>query len=189
MSDILRLPLAEEARTLAGPRPVLDPAMAEVLEHAVAEAEARGRREGELAGRADAQASIERGAAAISAALDAVRAEAASQREAACAASLELVGAVARDVVGRTPPDEATAVLDRVTAAVALLDEDTLEVRLHPDDHELLATATIDRRLELVADPTLSPGDARVAGRWGGAELTRRALLEAALAALDEEGS
>lgn len=188
MTDVISLPVADTVRTLAPPAAVLDPAMADLLATAVAEAEARGRREGEVAGRTATLSALDSTVAAITAALQTVHAEVVAQREAACEASVELATAVAREVVAAVPPDAATVVLDRVRAAAASLDDDPLEVRLHPDDHALLADAPVDARLRLVADPALAPGDARVAGRWGRAELTRSALLEAALAQLTAEG-
>jgi flagellar biosynthesis/type III secretory pathway protein FliH len=178
--------MGDEVRTLGAPDPVLDPAMAAIVRAEIARAEERGRLEGERAGRAAAQAAAQRGAEAVASALAALRTEVSSQRDAACAASVDLAAELAREVVGGAPPEEATAILDRVRQAVAALDDDPLEVRLHPEDHRALADAIVEPRLALVPDSSLAPGDARVVGAWGGADLTRGALLEAAAQARRE---
>jgi flagellar biosynthesis/type III secretory pathway protein FliH len=189
LPEVLRIEVGDEVRRLGAPDPVLDPAMAAIVESSAAEAEARGRREGERAGRAAAEAAAQRGAAAIAGALQAVHEEIRSQREAACRATLEVAERLAREVVGRTPPDEATVVLDRVRQVVEALDDDRLEIRVHPDDQAALAPHLDDARLHLVADASVAVGDARVLGAWGGAELTREAMLSAALAgAVEVEG-
>jgi flagellar biosynthesis/type III secretory pathway protein FliH len=182
LPDILRAEVGDEVRRLSAPTPVLDPATAAIVEATATEAEARGFREGERAGRAAAEAAAQRGAGAISGAVQALHDEIRGQRAAACEATLEVAEHLARAVVGRTPPDEALDVLARVREAIAALDDERFEVRVHPEDEAALAGHLDDARLRLVADPSMSPGDARVAGEWGGAELTREALLAAALA-------
>jgi flagellar biosynthesis/type III secretory pathway protein FliH len=189
LPEVLRIEVADGVRRLGAPDPVLDPAMASVVAAAAADAEARGYREGERAGRGAAEAAAQRGAAAIAGAVQAVHEEIRSQREAACRATLEVAERLAREVVGRTPPDDAMVVLDRVRQVIAALDDDRLEIRVHPDDEAALAGHLDDARLQLVADSSVAPGDARVLGAWGGAELTREALLAAALAgAVEVEG-
>jgi flagellar assembly protein FliH len=182
LPELLRLPVADGVHTLVAPAPVLDATTAAVVDRAVAAARAEAFREGEAAGRAAAVDAADRAATAVVGALDGLHQEAVAQREEACRAVLELAVDLAGDVLGRTPPDDALAVLDRVRAVVAMLDDDPLEVRLHPEDHAALlaAEAAVGGRLRLVADPQVVPGDARVTGTWGGAELTRRALLAAA---------
>jgi flagellar biosynthesis/type III secretory pathway protein FliH len=189
LPEVLRIEVGDEVRRLGAPDPVLDPAMAAIVESAAAAAEGHGYREGERAGRAAAEAAAERGAAAIVDAVQGVRDEIRSQREAACRATLDVAERLAREVVGRTPPDDAMVVLDRVRQVIDALDDDHLEIRVHPDDEAALAGHLDDARLQLVADPSVASGDARVLGAWGGAELTREALLAAALAgALEVEG-
>ncbi|MEX2503416.1 MAG: hypothetical protein WD378_01120, partial [Egicoccus sp.] len=75
---------------------------------------------------------------------------------------------------------------ERVREAATVLDDDPLEVRLHPEDHAALHDAPRDPRLVLVADRTVAAGDAALRGAWGGAELTRGAMLEAAVALRSE---
>lgn len=178
MPEVLRLDIADGAVSqLGAPTPVLDPATAAVVEAAVARAQAAARREGEQAGRA----AVDQAVAGVLAAVEGVRAEVAAQRADALRASLELAERLATAVLDATPPPDALAVLDRVREAAAGLDEDHLEVRLHPDDHAMLADAGVaDARLTLTADRSLQPGDARLVGAYGGAELTRQQLLAAA---------
>jgi flagellar assembly protein FliH len=191
LPELLRVPVTDGVRTLVAPAPVLDPATTAVVEQVASAARAEGFREGEAAGYAAAAATIERATSAILASLQQLHAEVVSQREAACHADLQLATSLAGDVLDRTPPVEALAGLDRVRAVVDRLDDDPLEARLHPDDHAaVVATeAALDGRLRLVADPSVAAGDARVVGTWGGAELTREAMLVAASAARAEGAS
>lgn len=183
MPEVLRTEIVG-AQTLARPGAVLDPATAEVLAAEVAAAEARGHAAGEAAGRAAARAELDRAVAAVTDACRQVHDELREQRRTACATDLDLAAAVADAVLGRCPPDDALTVLDQVRDAVTMLDDDPLELRLHPDDLAALDGATLDPRLRLHADRTLAPGDATVRGDWGDADLRRTALTRAALAAL-----
>ncbi|MFA9446415.1 hypothetical protein [Egicoccus sp. AB-alg6-2] len=183
MAELLRVAVADDVRTLAAPSPVLDPATAVVVEQAAAAARAQGRAEGEAAGRRTAtDAAMQLGGR-----LDALLQELLTQRAAARAADLELAARLAAAVLDATPPTSALHLLDRVRDAAAVLDDDPLEVRLHPDDEAAIASAPRDPRLHLVADPSVAPGDAVLTGAWGGAELTRAAMLDAAVA-LHAEG-
>lgn len=190
MAEVLHLDDdPSSVRALAAPGAVLDPATAQVLEQAVAEAEERGRRDGERAGREAAAAEVARAVTAVTDALEHVTRELTDARVLAAATNLDAVRTVAEAVLGRTPPAEALEVLDRVRAAVDLLDADRMEVRLHPIDHQVLDDAVDDDRLQLVADPKVAQGDAVVGTSVAGARLTRAALLEAALRAVTEEGA
>lgn len=178
-------PTVERVHTLRGPAAVLDPTTAQVLETAIAEATDHAYREGEAAGRAAAIDAADRAGAAVAGALDALHTEVRAQVGTATQINLAFAGEVAAAVLERTPPDEALAVLDRVHRAVEALDELPLRVRLHPDDHAILAGNTPDA-LELIADASVAPGDARVVGATSGAELTRQAMLAAAVDVLGE---
>jgi flagellar biosynthesis/type III secretory pathway protein FliH len=145
LPEVLRLPVSDGVATLVAPTPVLDPATAAVLEQAVADAERRAFAAGERAGREAAVEAATRAAAAVGQALDVLHAEVIAQRAATCAADLDLAVALASEVLGRSPADDAVAVLDRVRDAVAMLDDDPLEVRLHPEDHAALAAVRRDR--------------------------------------------
>jgi flagellar biosynthesis/type III secretory pathway protein FliH len=188
LPEVLRAPDEGRVRVLSAPAPVLDPATAQTLEREVAAAREQGRREGEQAGRAAGEQAARDAAAAVASALDALHAEVVAQRQAATTASLQLAVELAADVLERTPPDDARTLLARVEEAADALDDPSLDVRLHPDDLAALDGAGIDARLQLVADPGQAPGEARIVGTWGGAELTRARLLEAAVQARGEEG-
>ncbi|WP_052668820.1 hypothetical protein [Nitriliruptor alkaliphilus] len=170
--------------TLVAPAPVWDAVTAAAVAAERDDAERRGYQRGVADGRAEASADVARVAAALAGLLDRVYAEVAAQRDAAVAIDLDLVRATVDAVLGSAPPAAATAVLDRVRDAAAMLDDPTLEVRLHPSDHAAVAGAALDPRLDLVADATVEPGDATVTGTWGQADLRRAALRDAALAQL-----
>ena len=178
MAELLHLEIDESVRTLAAPKAVLDPATAAVVERASDAAHARGYTEGIAAGRSAAAVA----AAQVVAKLDEMLGELLAQRDAAREADLALAARLATDVLGATPPIDAIALLDRVREAATVLDDDPLEVRLNPADLAAIGDAPRDRRLHLLADPAVAPGETVLAGAWGGAELTRAAMLEAAMA-------
>ncbi len=183
MAEILRQTISGEPHRLVQPRPRLDAVTARHVDELVTEAEARGRRAGEAAGAGAARVAAQRAATAVIARLDDVAEALGAHRRELTAASTELARRVCDAVLARTPPDEASAVLGRVQEAVAALDEEAIEVRLNPDDHAVLGEAVLaDRRLALVADGAVARGDAVLAGRHAGVDLTRAALVEAALA-------
>ena len=188
MPEVLRLDVpAGVSRPLVQPRAALDPATTAEVERQVAAARAQAYAEGERAGREAARAELATTVAAVERAAGAVRAELEAQRAEATRASLALAEAVATAVVDATPPAEALALLGRVEVAATALDDDPIRVALSAADHAALADAPLgDRRLELVADPRLQPGEARLEGSFGGADLTRGALLTAALEVLGE---
>ena len=192
MPEVLRLDIpAGATRCLVQPRAALDPATTAEVERQVAAARAAAYQEGERAGREAARAELATAVAAVERAAGAVRTELETQRAEATRASLTLAEAVATAVVDATPPAEALALLARVEEAAAALDDDPIRVSLSAADHAALSAASSDasigdRRLELVADPRLQPGQARLEGSFGGTDLTRRALLTAALEVLGE---
>ncbi len=188
MPEVLRVDIpAGATRPLVQPRAALDPATTAEVERRIATARAEAYAEGEQAGRAAARAEQSAVIAAVERAAGAVSAELEAQRSEATRASLVLVETVATAVLDATPPAEALALLARVEEAAAALDDDPIRVALSVDDHAALADAPLgDRRLELVADPRLQPGNARLEGSFGGVDLTRRALLAAALEVLGE---
>jgi flagellar biosynthesis/type III secretory pathway protein FliH len=186
LPEVLRLEVPTgSVHALAAPSAVLDPLTRRLVDAEVARARDEARHEGEAAGRAAAADAAAGAVAAVRSAVDEVHAQLAADRRAATAASLELALRLASAVLDATPPDPATVVLDRVREAVDLLDGDRLEVRVRPEHHAVLAAGLDDPRLEVVADPTLPPGGARLRGADGGAELTRSALLAAAAELLD----
>jgi flagellar biosynthesis/type III secretory pathway protein FliH len=186
LPEVLRVPLDDGApRVLVGPRAVLDPATAAVLDRALAEATATAYREGEAAGRLAAVEDARAAAARLHEALGRILAQLDEGRREASRASLELAHLAATAVLDRTPPDDATQVLERVRAALDVLDEEPVQALVNPADAPGLA-AGADRRIEVVPDPTVAQGDVRLQGRTCGAELTRAAMVEAALEVLGE---
>jgi flagellar biosynthesis/type III secretory pathway protein FliH len=188
LPEVLRLDVPAGARRpLVRPRAELDPATYAEVERRVAAARAEAYAEGERAGQAAARTQLATLVAGVERAVGAVRDELVAQRTEATRASLTLAGTVAVAVLDATPPAEALELLARVEEAAEALDDDPILVRLNPADHEVLAGVSLsDPRLQLLADPSVGAGDARLAGRFGGAELTRERLLAAALEVLGE---
>lgn len=185
MAELLRLTVDDTARTLAAPTPILDAVTADVVDRAAAAARAEGHAQGYAEGEAAGRVTAAETAARLAAQLDALLTELLAQRAATRDADLHLATQLATAVIGATPPASALEVLDRVRQAATVLDDDPLEVRLHPDDVAALDGAAHDSRLRLVADPSVAAGDAVLTGAWGGAELTRAAMLDAAVALRD----
>lgn len=188
MSDILRLKVDEtRIHALGAPPPVLDPTTAAVVDQRVAAARAEAFAEGESAGRRAAVEQLTVLKEGIETALANLHEVLQQQRAEATRASLVLAEAVAAAVLDRTPPDEADQLLERVREAIRHLDPDDLQIAVHPDDHALLAADDAPARGSWIVDATLARGEARIAGPYGGAELTRAALLDAALQVLGED--
>lgn len=186
MPEILRLTVDDRVRTLREPGAVLDAATRAVLEAAVGQARAEAYRDGEAAGRASAVDAAEAAADTVRRALSDVLVELRAQVVQATECNLVFATEIATAVLERVPPDDALSVLDRVRRAVDVLDDRPLTVRLHPDDAASLAAADTEG-LDLVADPSLRRGDARVVGAHSGAELTRTAMVAAAASVLSED--
>lgn len=109
------------------------------------------------------------------------RAEAQEQAAALLRTALEL----AERIVGHAPHDDGAALETRVRAALAEVDDEPLELAVHPVDAARLGAVTAtDPRLELTTDPSLRPGEAKLRGRWAEADLTRAAAVAAATSAL-----
>jgi len=188
LADVLRLTVSDDARVIAAPSPVLDPATSAVVEQAVAAARAQAYAAGAAAGRQAASAASGAAVVELAGRLDALVHEVAAQRETAGQVDVALAVELASEVLSATPPASALEVLDRVRDAATVLDDDPLAVHLHPDDHAMLADAPLEARLRLVADPSVGRGDARLVGAWGGAEVARAALLDAVTAQRLEAG-
>ncbi len=83
---------------------------------------------------------------------------------------------IARAVVGREPHDDGLALAGRVREALATVDDRPLQLGVHPDDVAGLSRALADvAGLTVAPDPTLTPGEGRLHGRWAEADLTRGA--------------
>lgn len=191
MPEVLRVQIDDTApRPLASPAAVLDPATTAEVERRIEQARASAYAEGERAGREAAHAQVARAVDAVERAAGQVSRELAAQREQVTRASLALAQQLATAVLDATPPVEASDLLRRVEQAAAGLDDERLTVALHPDDHAALSDVMpADARLELVADRSVAAGEARLAGPFGGAELTRTRLLAAAVTLAEEAGA
>ncbi len=117
------------------------------------------------------------------------------------AATGEAAEALARLVLAALdaalPPLAAREAEPRIAALVeallpALAEQPRLLLRVAPDTEPALATHfAADARIEVAADATLAPSDARLEWRGGSAEAvleTRRRAVRATLAALGLEG-
>lgn len=190
MSDILHLAVDDgRVRTLQVPAARLDPATQQVVDAEVDAARRAAFAEGEVSGRALAADDLARAVDAVSGALGRVHRELTEQRDQATAASLEVAHAAASVVLDRTPPADALEVLERVREASRILDAEAFTVAVHPDDAAVLEELPAIAGLRWVADASLPPGEARIETEHGGADLTRRALLDAAIRLLGEDGT
>ena len=87
---------------------------------------------------------------------------------------------IARTVLGHEPSDGGVAIARRVRDAMAVVDDRPLVLSAHPDDAQRLRDALSDvDGLDLVADASITPGDARLQGRWSSAEINRSAAWKA----------
>jgi flagellar biosynthesis/type III secretory pathway protein FliH len=187
LSRLLAAPaVAVAPRALSRPDPANDPFLAALLARTEAEAFARGK----AAGAAEAHAAA---AAAVGRAADGLRAAVAEGAAALRAAGVEtcretrdLALAIAGAVLGREPGDGGAALAARLRATLAELDDAPLVVTVPAPEAEVVAAALADEPgVEVRAGAALAPGEARVAGRWASADLTRRALLGALEELLD----
>lgn len=183
MPEILRT-VVVEGTTLVAPAPVFDPATAAAVAAERDAAAADGYARGLADGRAAATDALGGLLATVTTALDRLHAEVATQRAAALAVDLDLVARVVDAVLATAPPPALDVLRERLAAAVAVLDDDRITVRVHPGDLAALDATLADRRIELVADPALAAGEAAAAGTWGRADLTRDGLRAAALEVL-----
>jgi flagellar biosynthesis/type III secretory pathway protein FliH len=150
---------------------------AELVEQARAEGFEAGRSEGFAAGRADMEGAISRVEAALRTAvrdLNRHRAEAVSE-------TIDAALEVASFIVGRLPADESAALVARIQEAITGLDDEDMVVTVHPQDWDAVSELVrLPNGVTMQRDPSLRPGEGRVAGRWATAELTREAALDVA---------
>ncbi len=98
---------------------------------------------------------------------------------------MDLACAIAASVLGREPSDGGAALAARLLDVLDAVDDEALTVTVAPAEAEIVATALAGTAgVEVRTDPRLAPGEARVAGRWASADLTRTALLAAVRDAL-----
>lgn len=158
-------------------RQFVDDWTAELVEKARAEAFEEGRREGFAAGRSD----VESAASRIDGALHTAVRKLGQLRENAVAETLAAALDVAEFVVGTIPDADSAEVAERIRNAIAALDDEAMVVAIHPQDWDAVsATVRLPNGVTMERDPSLRPGEARIAGRWATAELTREAALDVA---------
>jgi flagellar biosynthesis/type III secretory pathway protein FliH len=158
-------------------RQFVDDWTAQIIETARAEAFAEGRKEGFSAGRSDMEETVSR----VDAALRNAVAQLTQMRSAAIEETIDAAFEVAAFVVGQTPHDDGGAVAARIRSAIADLDDEAMVIAIHPQDWDTVsAEVRLPNGVTMERDPSLRPGEARIAGRWATAELTREAALEVA---------
>lgn len=176
---------ARPHRLVAAPADQHDPVVRDLVERAAARAHERGREEGHREGVAAAADHARELAAALAEALERATTAAATARTEQVEALFEMGVAIAEAVLGHEPHDGGQAVAARVREALDQVVEPAATVHVHPGDHDLVARALADRGVEVVEDPTLVPGDARVRGGWAEVDLTRATALQAIRGVLD----
>lgn len=181
LSRVLRQPaLGPERLTVAVPDPIaIDPVVRERVEQATADAYERGHAEGLAVGRAQAHGEVEFIADAIRGAAEDAAGRLAAARAERAGEIVELALEIARTVLGREPDDGGQVLLERVRAALEQLDDEPLRVMVSPSMAEVLAGGLDAMRgVEVVADDSLQPGEARVQGPWARADLTFAGAME-----------
>ena len=182
----MRQPALGPARPLGGDDPrILDPGVRAAIDQAAAGAYERGLADGAAAERQRARELDDSVAGAITNQLAAATDELRGLQDAAAAAFVSAALELAEFVLGHAAHDGGSALEGRLSTALAAIADDRLVVTVAPDDHRRIDDALAGvADLAVSSDPSLSPGEARVAGRWARADLTRRAALDAAKEAL-----
>lgn len=180
MSRLLHAPaVGDAARRLDAPAPVLDQATRELLARTEADAFARGRAEGERAAQQATAAAAERAAQAMADAVSAVAVQLRADATARAADVVDVARRLAEAVLDHELTAGGTALLDRVRAAVDVLDHGPFTVHVAATDHGLLADHghALPAGTSVEVDDRLAPGEARITGPWSGADLTLDAVL------------
>lgn len=179
MSRVIRsaaVVTAAPAFGLEGPQ-FVDDWTADLIEQARAEAFEAGRREGFAAGRSDMESAVSRIDDALRNAVD----QLSQIRATGVTEILDAAFDVATFVVGKSPADDGSEVAARIRTAIAALDDEAMVVAIHPQDWDSVSSLIrLPNGVTMERDPSLRPGEARIAGRWATAELTREAALEVA---------
>lgn len=184
MASVLRSPAIDgDLVREAGAQLLVDPDWQDLIDEATEQAYLRGHEEGKAEGRLEGAGEVDRLIGALHDAVEEVRTlTRASEAEAA-----QQVVSTALDIlehlVGGLPVDRDRLVA-RVAAALDELDEDRVTIEASPDDVKHLKQGLrSDAGFEVVTDPHLSPGEVRIVGEWGAADLR----WETVLAVLREE--
>jgi flagellar biosynthesis/type III secretory pathway protein FliH len=159
----------------------VDASTADLIERVRAEAFEAGRREGYEAGTTEMKGTVARVDGALR---DAVRGLA-EQRAADTRQTIEIALEIAAFVVGELPLDQGQTLAGRIADAIAGLDDEDVVVAIHPQDWDAVSQSVrLPNGVTIQRDPSLRPGEARIAGRWATADLTREAALQVAREAL-----
>jgi len=165
----------------ANAAPLIDDAVAAMIDAAAAEAYQRGLRDGRRRGIEQVELAADVLRSALATATDELR----SVHRDAAAMALEAGMQVAEFVLGRVPHDEGHGLAGLVAEAVDEMDDEQLTVAVSPGDREAVVARLAGAvGIDVVADERLGPGEARIVGRWVAAEFSRDIALEAARRAL-----
>lgn len=184
MASVLRSPAVDSDLVKeAGDQLLVDPDWQELIDEATEQAYLRGREEGKAEGRREGVAEVDRLTMALHDAVEEVRALTRATRAEAAQEVASTALDILEHLVGGVPVD-GDGLVARVAAALDELDEDRVAIEASPDDVEHLKQGLrSDTAVEVVADPQLTPGEVRIVGEWGAADLR----WETVLAVLKEE--
>ena len=182
MNRILRGPAIGSVAPFLGSGPeLLGDTVKHLIEEAADEAFERGLREGRQRGIAEVQLAADHLRMGLAASVDeisAMHAEAAS-------GALDIGMEIARFVTGSTPHDGGEALRERIGEVLAEMRERPIVVSVSGHDVDGVAEALVSTAgAEVVVDASLGEGEARIAGPWGAADITREVAFEAARRAL-----
>lgn len=184
MSRVLRDVAPDSPPRIVGDATAYDSEIRTMIESAAQEAYLRGRDEGFDAGYESAAANLERLTQSVKASVTSGIAELQSWRAQDATDVVALAVAIAERVIGAEPRAGGVAVAERVREALAAIDDKPLTVLAHPDDADAVRGALADLSIDVVADASVQPGDARVRGPWSQIELTTQAAWDAVNRAL-----
>lgn len=178
MNRVIRGSVVDEAPRFFRDGPVfVAPETEAMIEQAAAQAYEQGLQEGRRRGLAELQLGVDNLRAALTASLEQAR----RIHETNAAATLDAAIHIAEFVLGHAAHDEGVAITARIGEAMAELDGGPFTISVSPSDVESVTAAmAVEAGAEVIADPALAGGEARIGGPWGTAELTHQIALDAA---------
>ena len=163
----------------------LDERVRDVLAERVQKAHEQGLDEGRRQGSLDAVSRADELIRSIGAGIDDLKREVAGAELATITSLVELAFAIADTVIDYSGTDEGKAAAGRIRSALERLDDPPFVVSVHPDDEAVIRGSLAGYPdVQILAEPTLGPGEASVRGGWSVADLTRPAVLDAVREAL-----
>lgn len=160
---------------------LVDEATTRLIENAADEAYERGLREGRRRGIAELHLAADGLRTAVGVGAGEIRRAHADN----AAEVVDLAIEIARFVIGAAPPLDGVVLRQRIAEALTALDGRNLTVAVSAHDRDAIAQSLAGSvGLEVTTDPDLAPGEARLSGPWGSADLTREIALDAARSAL-----